>query len=177
MNRKKLSDILRGSDRDQLSRAWESTEAAQDFAPLPGGEYVARITEGSASAARTGTPGYKLTFEVLEGEYAGRRFWHDLWLTAAALPMTKRDLAKLRVTRLDQLERPLPQGIRCRVRLALRTEDDGRRYNRVRSFEVLAIEPPEPDPFAPREAGTDPGGQEEQPAVRAPALEEGGVAA
>ncbi|MGB1885124.1 MAG: hypothetical protein ACPHUF_14565, partial [Gammaproteobacteria bacterium] len=38
---------------------------------------------------------FKLTFRVLEGEHEGRQFWHDVWLTAAALPMAKHDLAKL----------------------------------------------------------------------------------
>ena len=35
-----------------------------------------------------------------------------------SLPMSKRDLAKLCVTSLDQLDQPLPPGIRCKVKLA-----------------------------------------------------------
>jgi hypothetical protein len=109
-----LSEILQGNDRDKLNRAWDAAQAAPDFAPLPAGEYRARIIRGELFNAKTGTPGYKLTFEVTEGEHAGRRFWHDLWLTPAALPMTKRDAAKLGVTSLDQLlQKPLPQGITC----------------------------------------------------------------
>ena len=80
---------------------------------------------------------------------AGRQFWHDLWLTPAALPMTKRDLGKLGVTRLEQLEQPLPHGIRCKVKLARRRGDDGVEYNHVRSFEVVGIDKPEADAFAP----------------------------
>jgi hypothetical protein len=94
-----------------------------------------------------------LTFQVLDGDHTGRRFWHDLWLTPAAMPMTKRDLGKLGVTRLEQLERPLPQGIRCRVRLVVHRDDDGSERNRVRALDVIGIEPP--DPFTP--AGPDPG--------------------
>lgn len=45
-NRRLLSDILQGSDREELLRAWESTEAADEFTPLPGGTYVARIVNG-----------------------------------------------------------------------------------------------------------------------------------
>jgi hypothetical protein len=86
---------------------------------------------------------------VLEGEHAERRFWHQLWLTEAAMPMTKRDLAKISVTSLEQLDKPLPRGIRCKVRLALRREDDGREYNRVKSFEVIGVDQPEPNPFPP----------------------------
>ena len=57
--------------------------------------------------------------------------------------MAKRDLAKLGVTALEQLERPLPPGIRCKVKLALRRDDDGTEYNRVKTFEVVGIDPPE----------------------------------
>ncbi len=148
--RKSLSDILREGDRQNLSRAWGETQAAEDFAPLPPGEYIARIVGGELATSRTkGTPSYKLTFKVLEGEHQGRQFWHDVYITPAALPMAKRDLAKLGVTALEQLERPLPPGIRCKVKLALRRDDDGTEYNRVRTFEVIGIDPPDVDPFAP----------------------------
>lgn len=153
MNRKSLSDILRDGDRQSLSRAWGETQAAEDFAPLPTGEYVARIVGGELFTSKAkGTAGYKLAFRVLEGDHQGRQFWHDVWLTPAALPMAKRDLAKLGVTALEQLERPLPPGIRCKVKLALRRDDDGTEHNRVKHFEVVGIDPPEQDAFAPIDA-------------------------
>ena len=72
---KSLSDILRQGDRESLSRAWGETKAAEDFAPLPAGEYVARIVGGELATAKTkGTPCYKLAFKVLEGDYTGRQF-------------------------------------------------------------------------------------------------------
>jgi len=135
----KLTDILSESDQSSLASAWDSTEPAKDFAPLPAGEYVARIIAGEPETSRTKqTPGYKLTFKVLEGEHTGRQFWHDIWLTPAAMSMAKRDLGKLGVTSLEQLDQPLPGGIRCKVKLALRREDDGRERNRVVQFECLA---------------------------------------
>ncbi len=149
MERKRLSDILIGNDQEKLRRVWDTTTAAEDFGPLPAGEYVARVASGELFNSKGGKPGYKLAFKVLEGEHVGRHFWLDVWLSEAALPMAKRDLAKLGVTRLDQLEAPIPQGIRCRVKLALRKGDDGAEYNRVRSFEVVGIDKPEVDPFAP----------------------------
>jgi hypothetical protein len=146
--RRKLSDILNGSG-DSLRSAWDATAAASDFAPLPAGIYTARIIGGELSTAKAGTPGYKLTFRVLEGEHAGRQVWHDLWLTAAALPMAKRDLAKIGVTALEQLEKPLPPGMRCHVKLALRKNDDGTEFNRVRTFEVVGVDTLDDDAFAP----------------------------
>src|SRR5262249_25744301 len=145
--RKKLSDILRNGDRSTLQQAWAATEAADEFAPLPAGEYSARIVAGEVFTSKTkGTLGYKLTFEIAEGDYQGRRCWHDLWLTPAALPMAKRDLGKIGVTDLEQLDRPLPAVFLCKARLALRTGDDGTRFNAVRGFEVTGVEQ---EPFAP----------------------------
>jgi hypothetical protein len=143
----KLSDILTNG---ALRKQWNETAAAGDFEPLPPGEYVARIIAGELTMSRRNqTPGYKLTFRVLEGEHKGRQFWHDIWLTPAALPMAKRDLTKLGVSELEQLEHPLPQGIRCRVVLAVQKDDNGNEFNRVRRFDVLGTDPPELDEFAP----------------------------
>ncbi len=149
--RRRLSDILNGG-AERLRDTWEHTQAAADFAPLPAGTYTARVVSGELFTAKSGTPGYKLAFRVLEGEHAGRQFWHDLWLTAAALPMTKRDLGKLGVTSVEQLETPLPAGIRCNVKLTLRRDDDGTEYNRVRAFDVTGIDSADDTDFAPNAA-------------------------
>ncbi|MBI2433925.1 MAG: DUF669 domain-containing protein [Candidatus Hydrogenedentes bacterium] len=156
MERKKLSDILSGGTAG-LQKAWDSTEAAADFSALPAGVYVARVIGGELTEARSGTPGYKLTFRVLEGEHAGRPIWHDLWLTPAAVPMTKRDLAKLGITRLEQLEQPLPAGIRCKLKVALRKDDNGDERNRVQHFEVTGIDSADDPDFAPAAGSTTPG--------------------
>jgi hypothetical protein len=142
----KLTDILNG-EFDSLRNAWQNTEAAGDFEPIPAGTYEARLMDGELFQSRHGTPGYKLTFVIAEGEYANRRCWHDLWLTPAAMPMTKRDLAKLGVNDFAQLERPLPAVLRVKLRLAVRRDDDGNTYNRVQRFDVLGIDEPEKDPF------------------------------
>src|SRR5262249_20610799 len=134
--RKKLSDILTlNSDRENLQRAWQTTAAAAEFAPLPKGEYTFRVLSGELFTSKRGTPGFKLTLEVTAGEVEGRRVWCAFWPTAAALPMTKRDLAKIGVTDLAQLEQPLPAGILIRGKLALRTDDDGNESNRLARFE------------------------------------------
>ena len=148
--RRRLTDIITGGV-DSLRDQWNRAEAATDFAPLPAGTYVARVLSGELNTSKSGTPGYKLTFRVLEGEYAGRQFWHDVWLTPPAMPMAKRDLGKLGVTDPEQLEQPLPAGIRCKVKLALRRDDDGTEYNRVRHLEFIGVDddPTADDDFAP----------------------------
>lgn len=152
--RRKLSDILNGGT-EALRSAWDHTAAASDFPPLPAGTYIAHILSGELDTAKTGTPGYKLTFTVVEGEHVGRRFWHDLWLTPAALPMAKRDLAKFGIQELCQLELPLPQGIRVKAKLVLRRDDQDRDQNRVKTFEVIGFDTPEKDAFAPESNTTE----------------------
>ena len=148
--RKSLSDILAGNQSStDLSKAFDSTAAAGEYAPLPKGQYHAVITNGQLFTARTGTPGYKLTFEVLDGDHKGRKFWHDLWLTPAAMSHAKRDLAKLGITSLRQLDYPLPARFLCDVKLVLKRNDGGDEYNQVKSFDVTGVEAP--DPFAPVE--------------------------
>jgi hypothetical protein len=50
-----------------------------------------------------------------------------------------------------RLERPLPEGIVVAAKVALRKNDDGTEYNRVNRLDVIGIETPEPEPFAPAE--------------------------
>lgn len=149
----RLTDIINGTGGGTIHDAWESTTAAGDFDPLPPGDYVARITDGQLKQSKTNaTPGYSLTFEIIEPpEHKGRKFWLDCWLTPAAMPQTKRDLGKLGVTSLEQLEKPLPKYIRCKCKLALRKDDYGNETNKLKSFEVLGIDLPEVDAFAPTE--------------------------
>ena len=152
----KLTDILNGCSGG-FNDTWNSTPAAADYGPVPRGEYVCTVTKGDLEASRTRrTPGYKVEFTVVEGQFQGRKFWLDLWLTPAALPQSKRDLGKLGITTPEQMEQPLPRGIRCNVQVVARRDDDGVERNHVRSFEVIGIDSPEADPFAPLTPGDEP---------------------
>ena len=155
----KLSDLLKNGDADRLRRSWETSQAAGDFGLLPPGEYVCHVSKGELESSRSrGTPGYKLEFIVIDGEHKGRKVWHDCWLTEAAMPQTKRDLGKLGVMSIDQLERPLPPGIRCKVRVVINKDDKGNDQNRVRMFEVVGIDTSKADPFAPGASESSTGG-------------------
>jgi hypothetical protein len=137
--RKSLVDVLHGTARAELARQFDEAEAAGDMLPLPRGTYRCRVTDGELVTSKGGTPGYTLTFTVHVGEHKGRRLWHTAWLTAAAMPMSKRDLEKLGVRSLDMLDRPLPAGFVCDVKVALRVDDDGAERNRVVSFTVAEV--------------------------------------
>jgi hypothetical protein len=151
--RKKLTDILRGADSgdDWINDDWGSIPPAPDFGvPVPRGHYITHIIDGALFNAGTGSPGYKVTHEIIEGEHSGRRLWHDLWLTARAKRSAVRDLAKLGIHNKQQLEQPIPtRRIRCKVFVVVHEGDDGVKRNVVKSFDVLGIDPPQQDAFAP----------------------------
>jgi hypothetical protein len=133
---------------------------AADFGLLPRGEYVTHIIVGDFGKSNNGKPFFRLTFEVIEGEHAGRRCWYRVWLTEAARPQARRDFDRLGITDPEnQLEKGIPfRVIRCRVRVTERKGDNGDEYNEVKTWEVLGIDPPQRDPFAPSDNGQE-GGQ------------------
>jgi hypothetical protein len=136
-----LSDIL-GTDSDEFNQLWDSTEAAEEFKPLPGGTYKCLLADGKRAESRTNkTQSYKITFEVLDGPFRGRRISYDFWLTKAALPTTKRDLAKLGIERPEQLKQPPPAGLIAEVKVVVNTENDGQQYNKVTGFKVVEKAP------------------------------------
>jgi len=146
----RLSDILHGNGNGDIRELWDRTAAAAELEPLPAGMYDATIVKGELFTSKEKqTPGYRLEFVVADGDFRNRRFWHDLWLTPAALPQTKRDATKLGVTDLAQLERPLPARFKCRVKLVLHKTNNGETFNKVRRFDVTDIEEIPPDAFAP----------------------------
>lgn len=171
--RRRLSEIL-GGDAANLQKTWAETEAAGDYKPLPSGQYIAHLHDVELATAKTGTPSAKLTFRVCEGVHAGRLLWLDCWLTPAALPQSKRDLAKLGITELAQLENANvpPNYVRCNVRVALRRDDGGIERNAVKGFDFVQLdELPKPDAFAPT-AVTAAGATPPAPSVAAAAADE-----
>jgi hypothetical protein len=150
--RKKLSDILRGSTGSWIQGDWSKVRAAPERKPVPPAEYVCLIIDGRLDNARVrGTPDYKLTLEIAEGEFIGRHLWYDVWLTDRNRENAKRDLEKLGVQGPEQLETPLPPGIKVRAKVVNHREDSGDERNVVRWFEVIGVEQPAPDPYAPRD--------------------------
>jgi len=146
-NRKSLTEVLGTTDRDDIARQFDQAQAAAELVTLPRGTYRCRLVDGQLVESKTKTPGYQLAFAVVDGEHANRRVWHTCWLTPAALPMSKRDLAKIGITSLDMLELPLLQGLICEVKVIVRADDDGTERNRVQSFTVVdRIADPTADP-------------------------------
>ncbi len=140
-----LDSVLRQwNGSEDFGAAWDGTEAADDYQPLPAGPYICEAEGGELTENRNGTPCYRLTFTVRGGEHAGRRLAHSVYLTGKALPLAKRDLAKLGISSSHDLQSPIPRPVLCEVRVALRTDDDGTQWNLVRSF--VKVEAPETQP-------------------------------
>ena len=164
--RKKLSDILSDGERKSYFGGWSQVKAAGDFV-IPKGEYVAQLTDASAHEAKTGTKGIKLVFEVAEGEHAGRKIFHDLWLTEAAKPQTKRDLDALGITDPErQLDGPTPQGIVVALTVTVQKDEDGTERNRVRRIKFLRVEPD--DAFEPPDVDADQAADADQGEAKPP---------
>ena len=54
-------------------------EDRQDFSPLPVGDYIGEVTESDYLPTKKGTGKYiKLVFTILDGPYAGRKFFDNL---------------------------------------------------------------------------------------------------
>lgn len=54
-------------------------EPTTTFEPIPSGKYTAVITESEMRATQSGNGEYlKLTFEITEGEFKGRKVWENL---------------------------------------------------------------------------------------------------
>lgn len=152
---RKLSDVLNNGGNGFGDR-WASTQAAGDDAPIPRGDYVCHVVAGELSKSKSkGTPGYKLTFRIIEGDHKGRLLWHDLWLTENAIELTKRDAAKLGISSPEQFEQPLPPGFRCKVCVVLHKDDDGVQHNKVKRFEVLGVDELPPNPYIDEEPDPD----------------------
>ncbi len=134
---RRLGEIARGGNVDDLRASWAGARpVASD--PIPAATYRVLVADGRLfNSQAQGTPGYKLDLQVLDGPFAGRRLWHDLWLTPDALPRSKWELGQLGITELDELELPLPAGLIADAVVALRTDDDGLQYNKVRRLTAV----------------------------------------
>lgn len=68
-----LHDVLDGVDL-------ENTDTSQrgQISVIPPGEYMVQATEGSVVRKDSGDAMIKLTFEIMEGEFANRKLWTNL---------------------------------------------------------------------------------------------------
>jgi hypothetical protein len=151
-----LNDLL----NTDLAKVWDNAPTGSDYQPIPAGDYTMEGVSGALGESRSRKPRYTIKFRVVEGEYKGRWIWKDCYLTADAMPRTKRDLAQIGILDIDDLEKPMPDGRIYAVKVGLRTDNEGNTHNEVVGFRLLRVEC---DPFAPTAKPKQPPAVEPEP--------------
>jgi hypothetical protein len=130
--------------------AFDTTEAAAAWTPVPPGLYVARIVSGGLTRTKKGDDAYRMAFEITEGEQRGRRISRTWTFTTKALTYAKRDLAAFGLTTMQQLLEPFPPAGRevyVRLVVALQRMDDGSESNDVKRIDVVRTADAPTKPF------------------------------
>lgn len=135
-----------------------AVEPAQDFEPVPAGEYMVIITDSEMRATRAGGEMLSLTHQVIEGEFKGRLIWETLNLVNAnpkTVQIAQQHLSAIchavgitqAITDSEQLHnRPLV------VRVEVDHQEGYRPRNRVKAWKAIAAPAPAAAPVAPRPA-------------------------
>lgn len=118
-------------------------EAAKPYEVVPPGKYLAVVREAEKTVAGTGTPGFKLEFEIVGGDYAGGSFRDRIYITQQAMPFVRQKLEALGVQ--------IPAGpfrlteqmlVGKRATLTVREEEYEGRDGPAKTLRVKAYEPP-----------------------------------
>jgi hypothetical protein len=123
--------------------AFDGTEAAPEFTPLPPDIYAARVLRGENCSTKAGADAYRLRFEVTEGPHAGKTVIRTWTFGAKALPYTKRDLSPFGLTTTAKLLSPFPEPGReylVRLVVALQRGDDGVERNDVKRIDLVRVD-------------------------------------
>jgi len=130
-----MSNFADSFDRTPVGKnfaaAFDAAVAAETPNPLPQAQYTAKATRGELGTTRNGVPFYAIHFEIVSGEYAGRRLVKKWYMSDKARPYAKRDLAALGLTSGAQCERGEVPDVPLTVNVALRQSEAGNAYNEV----------------------------------------------
>jgi len=122
--------------------AFDSTEAAPEFTPLPPGVYNAIVLRGEYCSTKAGAEAYRLKFEVADGPNAGKTVIRTWTFSSKAMPYTKRDLAPFGLTTSAALLSPFPAAGReylVKLVVALQRGDDGIERNDIKRIDIVRV--------------------------------------
>ncbi len=68
---------------------FSNVEDVQNFSPLPDGTYLSKLSEIEEATTQYGDELWKLRFEVIQGEYAGRIIFDNMVFSEAAMKRVK----------------------------------------------------------------------------------------
>lgn len=141
-----LSDVLGGVNLEDVD-----TSERGGFTPIPPGEYMVQIVEGSVIRKDNGDAMMKLCFEVMDGEFEGRKLFENL-----NIRHSNPTAQKIALETLTELWRDAMGGsgnppnvevmtfkpVRAKVAVEKR-KDTGDMQNRIKRFFPLNGAPPE----------------------------------
>ncbi|WP_020476357.1 hypothetical protein [Zavarzinella formosa] len=133
----KYSNILGGGGNDQRKKFFETP--LEGIGPVPHGKYRCRVTKGENWQSAKGTDGYRLTFEVIEGELTGRKFWKTYYFTEAALAYSRVELAKFGIVEEHHCMEPFPgdKAIQCTVFVIVSASERGEQNDVARITDII----------------------------------------
>lgn len=118
---------------EDLDLAYREAES-QTTELVPEGTYQVRVASATATRAKTGSPGLRVEFVILESREKGCLISQDFWLVGGALPRTKGALEKLGFSGLSPNQvasfRNFSELPSVRVRVAYR-EFQGQRRSEI----------------------------------------------
>lgn len=146
MNDDDLSDVLGDVNLDDVDLSERG-----GFTPIPAGEYMVQITEGSVVRKDNGDAMMKLCFEVMDGEFENRKLFENL-----NIRHSNPTAQKIALETLTELWRDAMGGsgnppnvevmtfkpVRAKVAVEKR-KDTGEMQNRIKRFFPLNGAPPE----------------------------------
>jgi hypothetical protein len=119
----------------------DEVEPRTGFDPLPAGKYPAVCVDSEEKPTKAGTGSYiQFTFEVLDGEYKGRRLWARLNLnnpSQTAVDIARTELSALcRAVGVKQLKDTAQlHDIPLVLKVAAKKDADGEVRNEVKGYE------------------------------------------
>ena len=106
------------------------------FEPIPDGQYPARIVDCAIDKTKKGDDMLVFTFEVTEGDFAGRKLWDRAVLTENALWKVKQYAELIGLESGDEIDTQDFIGIECLVEVATE-EYNGEPRNQIKNVTAL----------------------------------------
>lgn len=117
-----------------------TVEPSVGFDPIPAGKYIAAITNSELKPTKAGTGNYlELTFEVVDGEFKGRKLWARLNLENSNTTTVKIARAELSaicrsVGVLEPRDSVELHNIPLQISVKQKADDNGEIRNEIKGF-------------------------------------------
>ncbi len=122
-----------------------SIAPAANFSPVPAGSYISQIIDSSIGATKDMTGQIlKLTFEIIDGEFKGRKIWNNLNIqnkNADTQKYAQADLSAIcRATNQIKLEDTAAlHGIPLKIKVTIREASGGyEAQNQIKGFDAAS---------------------------------------